>query len=481
MDLRSLGLWRIALGLLMLLDWLTRSFHLRAHYTAQGVLPLSGHLNQPDLLDRYWSVFYLNDSTWFVVALFLLGMTSSLALTLGYRTRWSGWIAWILLLGVQHRNPLILTKGDSYLVLLLFWGNFLPWDRAFAVDANEEPARQGLESPVISWPAFCYLAQVCLLYWFTALLRTGPSWQVDGSALYLSFQLEHLVKEPGYLMLGLGSAWLSFWTFAALAMELLGPFLLLVPSARVRMLAVAAIVVFHLGILMTLEVFNFSWVCMVAPLGLLPSLFWKLTPGSALQRRLSSLAETARTRWPQSLSLVAAPSGAASPSLPLHRLGQLVPALALLGALVYLVFDLHGLYKNSPFMEMTRAVGIGQTWGMFSPDPPRVSGWQSARARLSSGTELDLITGKPYPAQGEYQGERGWRDQRWGIFRSMMAANPNFEILARGYLLHLVRQWDNRHPEDPVVEADYLWHSRITQADYLLPYHVPQVKARYRP
>lgn len=476
LDLRSLGLWRIGVGLVLLLDWLGRSFHLRAHYTDQGVLPLSAHLNQPDLSHRFWSVFYLNDSAEFVGLLFGLGALSSLALTLGYRTAWSGWIAWILLLGVQNRNPLVLTSGDKYLLLLLFWGNFLPWGRVFSLDASEPPDKDEPGVPVVCFPAVGYLAQVCLLYWFTALLRVGPTWQVDASALYMAYNLEPLVKEPGYAVLGLGPDWLALFTRTALAMELFGPFLLLLPGAWVRMLAVALIIVFHLGILATLEVYNFPLICMVAPLGLLPPRFWQFAAGRWLLHGLGKAQGALHRRLPGALATLSPPS----PGRSLARLRVVAPPMALLAICVYLWLDLKGLHENSPFMATVRAAGISQNWGMFSPNPPAVHGYHSVRARLRSGVELDLISERPYPEQGEYRGRGGWIDQRWGIFRSMIQMTVGFEGLAAVYLSYLVTEWDRLHPDDPVVQADYLWHSRRIPPDYLLHRYVPEVKAQIR-
>jgi hypothetical protein len=471
LDLRSLGLWRIALGLVLLIDWLTRSFHFRAHYTAEGILPLRAYLNLPDLSVRLWSVFYLNDAPWFVGLLFALGTLSALALTLGYRTAWSGWIAWVLLVSLHHRNPLVLTKGDSYLSLLIFWGNFLPWGKAFSLDGG---VGEDLARPHQSVAGVAYLFQVCFLYWFTALLRTGPSWQVDGSALYLSYNLESLVKEPAYMMLGLGPQWLSLFTFWPLAFEVFGPFLLLLPWAWTRVVAVGLIIFFHLGIHLTLELSTFAWVCMAGPLGLLPSRCWQLPPGRGLEKALGS--GFARLAGAIPLSL----SGYRPPSLGLRwrSVGQILPALALLAVSGYLWCDLKGYSPNGWGMRLTRVAGLSQSWGMFSPSPPTYDGWQSIEARCRSGLTLDLITRQPYPA-GQYQGQHSWVDQRWGIYRERIRQN-GFGNNVNLYLRYLVARWDQQYPENPIVAAEYIWHARATLPDYLLPEYSREVMARYQ-
>lgn len=473
LDLRSLGLWRVSLGLVLVLDWLVRSFQLREHYTSEGVLPLRTLLNQPTLGSRLWSVFYLSDSVGYVALLFLLGFFSALALMVGYRPRVSGWIAWVLLISVQHRNPLVLTKGDSYLLLLLFWGNFLPWGEVFSVAEKSGEELKRVEVPPLA--ATAYLGQICLLYWFSALPRTHPSWVVDGSALYRAFHLEPLVKPLGRTLLGLGPDWLAFFTFLALAMEAFGPFLLLVPLAAVRVLAVAAIVIFHLGIYLTLDINNFAWICMMAPLGLLPSLFWRLPPSRWLERvlRAGFGALARRIRVPGE-----AETSTSSPILAKLAI-RILPGLALLVACLCLWFEWKGEYTKSWEMRWARSLGLWQSWGMFSPGPPNIHGWQSAEAHLTSGAVVDLISGRPYPTDGWYQGLRGWFDQRARVYRNILLTN-RFGAHGQAYLEYLVRRWDRGHPGDPVRWAEYLWHSSTIEPAELLPEQTREVIARYQ-
>lgn len=477
LDLRSLALFRIALGLVLFLDWANRALHFRAHYTSEGILPLSSWLADPNISARLWSVFYLSDSPWFVALLFLLALAASGALTLGYRTWWSGWVSWVLLISLHHRNPMVLHLGDTYLLLLLFWGNFLPWGRLFSLDGRDELQRP--EQPYVAVPGACYLLQVCLLYWFTALLRTGPPWQVDGSALYLAFQLESLLKEPAYWMLGTGPHWLAFFTRSALWLELFGPFLLLVPHPWIRVLAVSLIGSFHLGIYLTMDLLNFAWIGMMGPLGLLPAMVWEREPGRTAQRWLEAVWCRLRSLEPESLR----PSPPQQPVAPWTRkfAGPALAGIAMLVSVFYLWTDFQGVQgaRTRAAHEVIRAVGLNQRWGMFSPSPPSVFGWQSAEAVLRSGRVLDLVTEQPYP-EGSYRGQTSWADQRWAEYRVMLMLN-RFGAHAQGYLGYLARRWNHEHPDDPVVSAEYLWHYRVTQPDDLLPREWREVMARYRP
>lgn len=136
LDLRSLAVVRISLGGLLLGDILLRWTHAQAHYGERGVLP------RTSLLAGVW------DPSWFSLAttlpgsfglhlMFALLTLIALALLVGWQTRWSSFLAWLGVLSLHNRNPLILDLGDDYFRLALFWGLILPWGAACSLDAYQ--------------------------------------------------------------------------------------------------------------------------------------------------------------------------------------------------------------------------------------------------------------------------------------------------------------------------------------------------------
>ena len=336
-DVRSLGLLRIAIGLILFADFGIRFLNFRAHYTSEGILPLGSFLFQPDLSFRPWSVFYMTDSPPHVAALFVLALVFSVCLALGYKTRWAGWICWILLLGLQVRNPLILHKGDRYLVLILFWGNFLPWGKSFSGDHGFLTSDD--EKVHLSWGSVALFLQICCLYWFSAVTRVGPEWQVDGSALYYTYHLEPILNWMAVPMLSTGEAVLEFFTRAALLMEMFGPLLLFIPVPWIRFVSILLVMGFHIGIMATLSLGLFTWVCIAAPLGLLPSRFWEWRLGTFLETHLQSAALVLHRLRPRFLSRLWVPS---EWSTLLQRFTRWLPAVALVLTLTTLVINLGG-------------------------------------------------------------------------------------------------------------------------------------------
>jgi hypothetical protein len=66
--------------------------------------------------------------------LFAIAALVAIALLVGYRTRLAT-VLLALLASLQARNPTLIQGGDNLLLLLLFWGMFLPLGARFAIDA----------------------------------------------------------------------------------------------------------------------------------------------------------------------------------------------------------------------------------------------------------------------------------------------------------------------------------------------------------
>ena len=132
-DLRALGLLRIAVGLLILSDLMLRSSDWLTFLGAEALYgaELSRSLAEPWRLSLYW---LFDDPRW-TAGLGLLAALAALALTLGIRPWLSTLVSFLLLASLHNRNPLVLQGGDNLLLLLLFWGLFLPWGARLSLAA----------------------------------------------------------------------------------------------------------------------------------------------------------------------------------------------------------------------------------------------------------------------------------------------------------------------------------------------------------
>jgi hypothetical protein len=165
---------------------------------------------------------------------------------------------------------------------LLFWGMFLPLGASYSLDRARDSSGRAPPRSIFSAATLALLLQVAFIYLFTALKKTDPTWQTEGSAVWYALSLEGFSTSLGRYLLHYPEL-LTVLTFATLYLEMFGPCLAFVPfwNAWFRLTAVILFFLFHLGLLLTMDVGFFSYICWVGWSAFLPGAFWDF-----LERRL---------------------------------------------------------------------------------------------------------------------------------------------------------------------------------------------------
>ncbi len=441
-DLRSLAALRVVLALLVLADLALRATDFYAHYTDDGVLPREQLLAGGLLDTSAFSFAFANGQPLFMVLLFGATALAALSLLVGYRTRLSTVVVWVLLMSIQWRNPLLMNGGDTLLRLLLFWGMFVPLGAYWSLDhLRRAPSRR---------PAMLYFSlgtvglfmQIAFVYVFTVILKSGDEWRVDGTALYYALQLDQLVTPFGAFLAQFPNL-LKAMTFGTLGLEAFGPLLLFIPFfiGPVRTAVVLAFMSLHYGIWMSMELGLFPWISSFCMVCFLPSWFWD-NAGDRLNAafpKLSSLPQLVQRslaglirapifafahRSPLATTFAASSSedsmaheGApddhtqhadadatrpsaihrafGGPSRPGRLRASVLTNVLAAFFLAYIFFwNLQGVTSldASERVENVGAVfGLHQQWSMFAPQPPKIDGWYVILGTLRGGQEVDLM------------------------------------------------------------------------------------------
>ncbi len=167
-DTRSLSLFRIALGLVIIGDVLLRARYLVEHYTDSGLYPRQGYLNFWEQ-STSWTFHTASGQLWFQIAIFSFHIFLALWLLVGYRTKIATIGLWILTVSLQNRNMIIHSGADDLLRMVIFWSMFLPLDRHFAwskMRYSFPPAKY-----ILTIGTVAFIAQQIFLYWVTAYLK----------------------------------------------------------------------------------------------------------------------------------------------------------------------------------------------------------------------------------------------------------------------------------------------------------------------
>ncbi len=443
-DLRSLAVFRMALGALLLADLYIRAQDLHVHYTDWGVLPrdvLIPHLSDPLPL----SVHLVSGSAFGQAIIFLIAGFFALALLLGFRTPLVTAVSWLLLLSVQARNPRVLHDSDVLLRLLLFWGMFVPLGARYSLDSligRSGADRAPLPTSVRSVGTAALLLQVCLVYWCTAAFKSWAVWWDEGSAVYYALSIDQVVTPFGLWVLGFPDL-LVLLSRVAIVLEFLGPCLVFVPFCTpwLRIGVVGAFFCFHSGLTLFMSIGLFPYISMVSWLVFVPSLVWER-------------------------------GGSPDPTPPL-RSSRLAQALAAAFLVCVVLWNLLGFAAAAPYVRpifpssaalVVYILRLDQYWNMFSPYPLKNDGWFVMPGTLQDGRQVDLWTDegmvsweKPADISAQYPNDRWWK-----FMENIYPVEREREIALDAYARYVCRDWNARHDGQERLETFRIFYMQET-------------------
>ena len=442
LDLRSLALFRVAIGCCLVVDLLLRIPQINAFYTDEGVLPRASLFR---LGDPWAASLHFISGEWAVqLALFLIALLFAVGFTAGYRTRLCAAGSWILLVSMHTRNPMVANGGDSVLRVLLFWSIFLPVNGWFSVDRSLNRAAPRLPARHLSPPGVALTFQICAIYWYAFSEKMHPVWLTERSAIYYALNLDLFARPAGKALLQYPDL-LHQLTTATLVLEFIGPLLAISPvlTTPLRLLAVGAFVGFHAGLGLTLRLGLFPWICAAGWLALLPGAVWDAI-GGRLERagKWASRAFLPATRLPN-LRL----------SAPAPRETGVLGNLVVLTALSIVTLNLLLGSTRAPGFASTdqssirglfSITGLGQQWRMFAPRPSSEDGWVVIEGVREDGTRVDVWNGgAPSDARPADFGAV-YRNVQWlGYF--ILLWNRRYEPYRIDFGRYLCHNWNERH------------------------------------
>ena len=418
LDVRSLALFRILVALVVLTDLMSRQPHTRQLYSDAGVFPrsLAMDLIHPDR----WSILFLSGTPEFAGLVFVTGIVAAMLMAIGWRTRIATVVLWIAVLSIQARNNHANSGADTLLRMSLFWGMFLPLGATWSIDRylSQLPATTTAAAPrvVVNLVSFGLLLQTACVYFFTALLKDGPGWRADGTAVYYALGIADIANPLGDWLFRTAPAWFFRGaTTGTLWIEFAVPLMLIIPTRTgwLRTVAVLLVIVLHLSIAATMWVGLFGAIAIASVVALLPTRFWAFADAhwrmpvavTVMFHRVRSFLNNLGFALPDRRH----PRSQVQPvseqaMLPIRRNLRPDPdemsrtALNVVGALsiaLLLLWNISTVSSYQPPAPATRlamASGIFQQWSMFSPNPQGGTLWFVIEGELVSGEKVDVMT-----------------------------------------------------------------------------------------
>ena len=460
LDPRSLALFRVMLGVLVLLTLLSSVGDWTAFFTDAGVLPRDVLVGS-GFADA-WLCFHLGSGglATQVVLNTLLGALAC-GLILGWRTWWMTLGCWVLLNSLQVRNPFICDRGDLELSLMLFWALFLPLGQRWSLDqrANRPPLgqAQGLAAAAL-------VLQFAQIYLFAAYLKNGPFWLARGDGLEYSLLSPLFGTTLSFELAKLSPQLLYIGNYLVLAGELFVGLLLLSPwfVSMTRTFAVALLLGFHLCIAAVFQLGLFPWIGALLPLVLLPKEFWVdgwgVGPAKSLSKRLEGFGPQMSER--------------------LGRWGigarnVFLTVCISLTLLCNFAFRPNGFAfeRSDAILFLTDTLRLTQHWELFSPAPPYQGTFKLLKVGASGETST-IFEGPPTP---ERPSLASFPSHRW---RMIMVASlfPDYALVRPG-LARLLARREGSPPSDHST-LEYKFEVRLVGSDGKL--EAPQVWPLWR-
>ena len=419
LDIRSLAVFRICLGLILVADSLLHVGELRLMLSPDGVFP-------PHMVREFhgepanWSLLFLADSAWWGGTVIAAEGVAGALLAAGCFTRVARVLGWVVVLSVIRRMTPATHSGDLWLACLLFWSMFLPLGAVWSLDARWRGGRGGSTPPaaVCSVATLALVVQLVFVYLGAGLAKCNPTWY-SGEAMSHALSVHDHGSQLGMLLAEL--PWIVRpLTWIVLLVELAAPLLLVAcPAPAVRLVLVVSFLFFHAAIWLTMSIGLFAPIGMTAWLPLVPAGVWR---GFGVVPRTAGVAGLGRiTGWACGCALALAAT-------------SFVHTRGLLG----------NTRLPRPLSAAIAACGMEQPWAMFGTVPPREQ-WVYGLATLADGSIVDLLRcGRPLERERPAGGFGSLASNRWHKFFWVLP-QPGIRVFGDSTAAALARDWNARH------------------------------------
>ncbi|MGI9516020.1 MAG: HTTM domain-containing protein [Pirellulaceae bacterium] len=441
-DLRSLVVFRIAIGTLLLIDLAMRATSMQAMYTDAGVLPLTDRADYFQELDgtasaMSWSLHALNGSLGWQIFLFLVAAVAAAMMALGWKTRLATVVSWILLASLHSRNPIILHSGDTLLKLVLFWAMFLPLGAIWSLDARKHRTKLPIRG-YVSGATVGLIMTLISMYFFSGIAKLNSFW-FSGDAMEYVLRLDIYLTPFGKSLLQYPMV-LKIITWGTLATEIVLPLLMLLPWKNDwwRMLGLVVFCSMHLAIAACMNIGLFSWFSIAVWLAVVPGSVWDALAAKIPRMSMSSAGD-------------ASPPDRGFWSHPFNVIGVAFALYFLVWHMSLVSYPRSQVLMPEPARVVSKWLNMRQVFHMFDV-PPQHSPWFVYEATLRNGVQIDVFRNAPVSHERPDSVRQTIHGHHWRRLHRNLAREPfaRFRIPVSDYI---VRQWNATHDEDSQIVA----------------------------
>ena len=259
------AIFRIALGVVLIANYVLMANHLSGWFSDQGMFPLDFIRSRIEPLS--FSIFFWFDSVLFVKATYSALITSTILYTLGIFPRLFAIPMFLITISFHARAPFLFNAGDMVLRMALLANLFIDSGKRLSILNLIRRRPITLKQNISGWPFRIIQVMVCCIYFFAAYSKTSSQMWMQGEYV---FTMANFPGRGYWNFLWLREApWLAnLMTYSVMITEL--SFTYLVWMKKTRVIAIVAAFLMHLGILLSINTVYFSEIMFVMLITFLP-------------------------------------------------------------------------------------------------------------------------------------------------------------------------------------------------------------------
>jgi hypothetical protein len=216
----------------------------------------------------YWGVFAIWTSDRALLIGWAVLLVSSVALAIGWHSRLAALGVFVLILSFEHRDPWVWNSGDAAVRIEALFLALSPCGAALSLDQRRSTGTFWSAQRRPQWPVRLMQLQLSLIYLASALTKmNGDAWP-KGTAVSYALRMQDLALLPTPHWLTNSALLMNAVTWGTLTLEL--SLAILVWNRRLRPWLLAAGVVMHTTIMITIAVGFFSLAMFVLYLAFIP-------------------------------------------------------------------------------------------------------------------------------------------------------------------------------------------------------------------
>jgi hypothetical protein len=307
LDIRSVGVFRVMLGVVHLIDAVLRVLHAEWLYSDDGLFSRadavqlsfvwqSAKLNPRSELPsaiRY-SPFSLNPYFWsgsvyWAYVLFVLRVIAAVHLIIGtrYYTRVACILTWYMHRSQSLRNGLVMSMDDQLLMMLSFWAIFLPLRASFALHREAHSSKLRVSGAV----AVAMYLQVVYAFTFSVYEKMHDDLWSSHSMVYYIMRSPSEGSALANWIASLGVIPVVVYSVINLMVvltEAIAPLVVMLSTNQhIKTIAWVSLLALQAGLAMFMFIFIFPLVSFTATIVLTPSSVWDFCSGCSAAVPLS--------------------------------------------------------------------------------------------------------------------------------------------------------------------------------------------------